>query len=178
MKKQLFIFVLLAFFAGIINVSAQNCSPGALNPVAGQSYDYSVVISGTGYNGTTGSYTWYVTTNVDLMNAAGVVLNNGLTFATVTDYNTPTVNLNPLSLTWTAAATTSGQTYYLVVKFAQQATGNSCTAMNMKVWEIKPINKFLLAINSFAGALGQSGIYCFADVNGATVTPGSTSTVV
>jgi hypothetical protein len=179
MKKQLFIFVLLAFFAGIFNASAQDCTPGALNPAAGVPYDYSVVISGAGYSGTTGSYTWYVTTNTDLLSATGVVDNDGSMFATVTGYNTPTVALNPLTLTWTTAAITSGSTFYLVVKFSQanSTATPSCTAMNMKVWQIKPINKFLLAINSFTGAVGQSGVYCFADITGATVTAGTPGSV-
>lgn len=177
MKKQLFIFVFLAFFAGIINVYAQDCDPGALNPVAGQPYNYSVTIGGPGYNGPTGSYTWYVTTNVDLLSGTGVVPNDGSMFASVTGYGVPTVNLNPLILTWTTAAITSGSTFYLVVKFSQIASGNSCEAMNMKVWEIKPINKFLLAINSFAGDYGKDGTYCFANVSGAMVNPGSPTTV-
>ncbi len=177
MKKQLFIFVFLAFFAGIINVNAQNCTPGPLSPVAGQPYDYSVVIESSGGYLGTGLYTWYVTTSTNLLDPAGIVDDNGTMFTTVgASYNAPTSGLNPFSLTWTTAAITSGSTFYLVVKYAEQASGNSCTAMNMKVWEIKPINKFLLAIQSFAGTVGQDGVYCFAPITGAVVS-GTPSTV-
>jgi hypothetical protein len=49
--------------------------------------------------------------------------------------------------------------------------------MNMKVWQIQPINKFLLAVNSFGGAIGMNGVYCSADISSAIVTPGASPTV-
>jgi hypothetical protein len=177
MKKQLFILFVFAFFAGISSVNAQNCSPGALAPVAGVAYNYSVTISGTGYT-SAGDYTWYVTTNTDLIN--GTPITPGTLFTTSSPYNTPTSGLNPFTLTWTSQAITSGDTYYLVVKFSQinSTATPPCTAMNMKVWQIKPINKFLLAINSFdESSVGQLGVYCAADITGAVINPGTDTTV-
>lgn len=178
MKKQLFILIVMAVIAANFSAYAQDCTPGALAPVAGVPYNYSVTIGGQGYNGT-GDYTWYVTTNVDLLSGTGVVPNDGTMFQSVTGYGVPTANFNPLTLTWTAAATTGAQTFYLVVKYSQanSTATPSCTAMNMKVWKIKPINKFLLAASTFNGTNGQDGVYCAEGVSGAVVTPGDSPTV-
>jgi hypothetical protein len=174
MKKQLILLV-LAVFAGFVTAYGQNCTQGPLSPAAGTPYTYKVLIGNPPYNGATGSYTWYVTTNVDLLNATGVVPSPGDIVATGA-YNTATVGEDQIVITWTAQAIVNGlaNPYYLVVKFA----GNNgiCDAMNMKVWEIKPINKFLLAINTMAGA-GGNGTYCAADITSATVTPGASPTV-
>ncbi len=176
MKKQLFFVFLLAFFAGITSVNAQNCTPGPLAPAPGVPYSYSATISGAGYDGL-GPFTWYVTTNPNLLSAAGVVSNNaGEIIATGAGaYNSPINGANGITIEWTSQAVITASTtpYYLVIKYSQanSTATPSCTAMNMKVWEIKPINKFLLAVNSFTGAIGKDGVYCAADITGAVVTP-------
>jgi hypothetical protein len=178
MKKQLLFVIVLAIFAGITTVNAQNCTPGPLAPVAGVPYNYSATISGSGYDGT-GPFTWYVTTNPNLLSATGVVNNNaGEIIATgLGAYNSPINGANGITIEWTSQAILNATTtpYYLVIKYSQ--TNATCNAMNMKVWEIKPINKFLLAINSFSGAVGQSGVYCAADITDAVVTPGPSPTI-
>jgi len=173
--KTKMLLSMLVFLAGISFTYGQVCTPGPLSPAAGTPYVYKVLIGNPPYNGATGSFTWYVTTNVDLLSSTGVVPSPGEIIATGT-YNAPAVGQDQIEITWTAQAVVNGATnpYYLVVKFA----GNNgiCDAMNMKVWEIKPINKFLLAINTMGGA-GGDGTYCAADVTSAIVTPGASPTV-
>lgn len=176
MKKHLLFLVLVVFISSMgIAYGQPVCTTGPLSPAAGTPYTYKVVIGNPPYNGTTGSYTWYVTTNVNLLSATGIVPSPGDITATGT-YNAAAIGQDQIAITWTAQAIVNGLTnpYYLVVKF----TGNNgvCDAMNMKVWEIKPINKFLLAIYPMGGA-GGTGTYCAAEVSSATVTPGASPTV-
>lgn len=170
MKKVLFTLI-VALLAGI-NIYGQVCIQGPLSPAAGTPYTYKVLIGNPPYNGTTGSFTWYVTTNVDLLNATGVLPSPGPEIIATGTYNAPAIGQDQIQITWTAQAIVNGlvNPYYLVIKFA----GNNgiCDAMNMKVWEIKPINKFLLAIYPMGGA-GGNGTYCAADVSSAIVTPGT-----
>ncbi len=170
MKKLLFTLI-VALLAGI-DIYGQVCIQGPLSPAAGTPYTYKVLIGNPPYNGTTGSFTWYVTTNVDLLNATGVLPSPGPEIIATGTYNAPAIGQDQIQITWTAQAIVNGlvNPYYLVIKFA----GNNgiCDAMNMKVWEIKPINKFLLAIYPMGGA-GGNGTYCAADVSSAIVTPGT-----
>lgn len=174
MKKNL-IIGLLAMVAGITTAYGQTCTPGPLTPAAGEPYTYKVIIDNP-YSSTTGSFTWYVTTNVDLLSATGVVPSPGTEIVASGTYNAPAVGQDEIEITWTAQAIVNGMTnpYYLVVQFA--GNNGTCDAMNMKVWEIIPINTFLLAINNMGGA-GGDGTYCAADVTSAVVTPGATPTV-
>lgn len=166
---------LLALFAGFVSVNAQNCTPGPLTPAAGEPYIYKVLIDNP-YSSTTGSFTWYVTTNVDLLSTTGVVPSPGIEIIASGTYNAPAVGQDQIEITWSAQAVVNGMTnpYYLVVNFA--GNNGTCDAMNMKVWEIIPINTFLLAIYNMGGA-GGNGTYCAANVTSAIVTPGSPSTV-
>lgn len=175
MKKQLLLLV-LAIFAGVTVMYGQpNCTPGPLSPAAGTPYTYKVLID-VPYLATTGDFTWYVTTNVDLLSATGIVPSPGNEIVASGVYNAAATGQDEIEITWSAQAIVNGLTnpYYLVVKFA----GNNgiCDAMNMKVWEIVPINKFLLAIHAMGGE-GGDGTYCAAPVSSATVTPGSPATV-
>jgi hypothetical protein len=172
MKKHLLFLVLVVFVSSLGIAYGQTvCTTGPLSPAAGTPYTYKVVIGNPPYNGTTGSYTWYVTTNVNLLSATGIVPSPGDIVATGT-YNAAAVGQDQIVITWTAQAIVNGLTnpYYLVVKFA--GSNGICNAMNMKVWEIKPINKFLLAIYPMGGA-GGNGTYCSADVSSATIIPGT-----
>jgi len=175
MKKQV-IFTVLALFAGLTTAVSQTCTPGPLSPSAGTPYTYKVLIGNPPYNGATGDFTWYVTTNVDLLNATGVLPSPGTEIIASGVYNAPATGQDTIQITWTAQAIVNGMTnpYYLVVKFA--GNNGTCDAMNLKVWEVTPINTFLLAINSMGGA-GNDGTYCAADVSSAIVTPGASPTV-
>ncbi len=174
--KKLFLLLIVTLFAAMASAYGQSCTPGPLNPAAGNPYNYKVIIGNPPYNGTLGSFTWYVTTNVDLLSTTGVLPSPGPEIIATGTYNAPAVGQDQIDITWTAQAVVNGMTnpYYLVVKFA----GNNgiCDAMNMKVWQVTPINTFLLAINNMGGA-GNNGTYCAAPVSSAIVTPGASPTV-
>ena len=174
--KKLLLISLLALFAGFTTTYGQTCTPGPLTPAGGEPYTYKVLIANPPYNSTTGSFTWYVTTNVDLLSTTGVLPSPGTEIVASGTYNAPEVGQDEIEITWSAQAIVNGMTnpYYLVVQF--EGTNGTCDAMNMKVWEIIPINTFLLAINPMGGA-GGDGTYCAADVTGAIVTPGASPTV-
>ncbi len=176
MKKLVLLFV-VALLAAFASAYGQTCTPGPLTPAAGTPYIYKVLIGNPPYNETTGSFTWYVTTNVDLISTIGVVPSPGTEIIATGTYNAPAVGQDQIEITWTALAVVNGTVnpYYLVVKFA----GNNgiCDAMNMKVWQVIPINTFLLAINDMGGA-GANGTYCAAPVSSAIVTPSTTNPTV
>ena len=170
MKKQLLILsILLAFFAGISNVNAQ-CTPGPNSPTPGIPVDYTTTISGDTYAGD-GIYWWYVTRDPNLLTGTVDLPADGFfTVGTGSSYNSQT---NPgttstLNLTWLPASI--GETFYLVLQYSEENDGGPCTAENIRVWEITPINTFLLAIVA-------DGETCPGDVTGALVTTGTPNTV-
>jgi len=186
MKKQLFLLVLLlAFFAGTTNVNAQ-CVPDALHPAVGIEYDYVAIIGGPGYDGTGGSaYDWYITQSLNVIDAAAI-LTPGLYFTVggATPYHNGATGVNHILLTWTADALASPNAFYLVLRYREDnATGiSTCSAENIRVWQIDPINTFLLALE---GGTLNAGTYqplagsmtCAADVTAAVVTAGTPGTV-
>lgn len=174
--KKLVLFLVVALLAAMASAYGQTCNPGPLNPAAGSPYTYKVIIGSPPYNGTTGSFTWYVTTNVDLLNASGVLPSPGSEIIATGTYNAPAVGQDQIIITWTAQAVVNGlaNPYYLVVKF--DGNNGICDAMNMKVWQVTPINTFLLAIDDMGGA-GNNGTYCASAVSSAIVTPGASPTV-
>lgn len=175
MKKQLFLLViLLAFFAGISKVNAQ-CTPGPNTPAPGMPEDYTAVIAGDTYDGN-GVYTWYVTTLVNVIDPTGIIAAGAGIFTVGTGagestYNSTTGTTETLNLTWLPPSV--GNTYYLVLRYSEENTAADplCTAENIRVWEIKPINTFLLAAAS-------DGEVCPGDVTGALVTTGTPSTIM
>ncbi|MCK9203674.1 MAG: hypothetical protein M0P58_04450 [Bacteroidales bacterium] len=176
MKKQLLLFILV-IFSGFTTVFGQTCTDGPLAPAAGTPYNYTATISGAGYDGA-GPFTWYVTKDVNLLSGVFVPNDGAEIIASGAGaYNTPNNGANTITIEWTSQAIANNVPYYLVIKYSQaNSTANpSCTAMNMKVWEIRPINKFLLAVNPFSGAVGQDGIYCAADITGAVVNAGAST---
>jgi hypothetical protein len=187
MKKQYFLMILLlAFFAGISSVNAQ-CVGDTLTPAAGIEYTYSATIVGPGYDGTGGQYDWYVTKDVNILTIASIIPEFPTTMFTVnasTPYHNPATGVNNVKLTWTPAAVADMGPFYLVLRYNEPNANASptCSAENIRVWEIKPINAFLLA---FEGAMLSGGNYvatpgsnaCAANVTGATVNPGTPSTV-
>lgn len=170
MKKQIFILVLLvlAVFANV-NKSYGQCNPSSLTPAVGVDYPYGVTVTGASNSST---YSWFVTKNTNLLDGESAPLAATDGFFTVESGSTT----NTLHLKWTANAI--AQTFYVVVKYtASTLASNGCTVENMKVFEVKPINTFLLAITSStaSGANGQVAT-CAADITGATVNA-SASTV-
>jgi hypothetical protein len=186
MKKQLFLFMfLLAFFAGIFQANAQ-CVPTPLSPAAGIAYTYSATISGPGYNGTnTPLWDWYVTKDVNLLTAGSIITLPSTMFSVdvTTPYHNPATGVGQVIITWTPAAVADGGPFYLVLRYRENNSLSTptCSAENIKVWQINPINTFLLA---FEGGMLNAGSYvptpgsnaCAANVVGATVTPGTPGT--
>jgi hypothetical protein len=180
MKKQHFLLVLLlAFFAGITNVNAQ-CVANGFTPAAGVPYTYDVTIgTNPAYTGA-GTYTWYVTQNVDILLAGGIIGETN-TFFTVNEtapystYNDVTNTTNQINLTWTPAAVSSINPFYLVLRYSENNTTSTptCAAENIRVWQIDPINTFLLAIEGAtnAGAAFANAEQCAAPLVSALVTP-------
>ena len=96
---------------------------------------------------TDATYLWYITKDVDLI--SGAVETPGTDFTVSSSYsvyNNTTGGTNEIHITWNPSAI--GQTFYLVEKTTatSDANGVDCTVENMKVYEIKPVNTFLLAV--------------------------------
>ncbi len=171
MKKQIFIFVfvLLAAFANV-NKSYGQCTGTPLTPAPGIVYDYGVTITGTN---TSPTFLWHATTDVNLL--TGTKLTTADNYFTVdgtgSAYNTTTGGTNNLKLVWLPKAI--GTTFYLVVKYTE-TSAPGCTVENLKVYEIKPINTFLLAITgSTATGANAQVANCAPAVTGAVVTAGT-----
>ena len=163
MKKQLYLLsAILAFFACITNVNAQT----GFSPAAGVSYTYVIdqAAMGAGYSGG-GTYDWYVTQNLNIPDATPTgIIPNVNAFFTVNSTGTnspyhlaaPTAGTkNQLNLTWTPAAVVSAAPFYLVLKYTEANTNASapgCSSEEIRVWEIKPINTFLLAVENATSA--------------------------
>lgn len=163
MKKQILILVLfvLASFAGINKSLGQVCTPSATSPAIGDTYHYVAAISGGSFTGT-GTYLWYVLAEAD----AGDLI-NGTPITSGTEFTSTLANADDITIVWNTPAL--GNTYYLVLKYSETISG--CDVENIKAWEITPINKFLLAINSFSG-LGENGSYCPPAVSSASISGG------
>jgi hypothetical protein len=187
MKKQI-LFLLVALFA-VTAAFAQSGTPSdaptcvatALTPAAGEKYNYAATISGPGFDGA-GNFTWYVTQDVNLLTGA-VVANDGteIIASGAGMYNAPIAGANNIDIIWTSAALATAKPYYLVVKYEQanSTATPTCTAQNLKVYRIVPMNTFWLRIENVADATGATGgdSQCAPDVIGAVVTEGATPTV-
>jgi len=180
MKKQLFLLVLLlAFFAGTTNVNAQCVSDG-FNPAAGVPYLYQVGISGPGYDGVGGTYDWYITQNVNILDAPSI-LTPADGFFTVdatapwSTYHAAGATSNQINITWTPLAVAAPASFYLVLRYTEENSTSSpaCSAENIRVWQIDPINTFLLAVEgaNSDGTTFLDAEQCAAGVTGATITP-------
>ena len=187
MKKQHLVFIfLLAFIAGISNGYAQ-CVPTALTPTAGVEYDYQATISGIGYNGNNGSlWDWYITKDVNLLTGIVLAPPTMFTINPATPYHLPATGVNHILITWTSAAIADGGPFYLVLRYRENnsTATPTCSAENIRVWNIVPVHSFLLAME---GGMLSGGNYvatpgsfaCAANVIGATVNPvGPNATLV
>jgi len=177
MKKQIFILIMALIAISFSTAYGQTafdpptCTATALTPAAGEKYNYAATITGAGYDGT-GNFTWYVTQDVNLLTGA-VIPNNAAIIATgAGSYNTAIASADNIDIIWTSAALADGNPYYLAVKYEQANSTGSCSAMNMKVYRVVPINTFWLRIESVADASGTAGgvEQCAAAVTGATMT--------
>lgn len=168
MKKQIFILVLLlwaVFFN--VNKSFGQCTATPLTPATGIIYDYGVTITGTN---TSPTFLWYVTTDVNLITGTKLLVSDNYftVDAAGSAYNNTTGGNSNLKLVWLPKAI--GTTFYLVVKYTE-TSGASCSVENMKVFEIKPINTFLLAISgSNATGANVQDANCVSPITGALVT--------
>jgi hypothetical protein len=181
MKKQHFLLVLLlAIFAGFSSANAQ-CVANGFTPAAGVPYTYDVTIAGTGYTGV-GAYDWYVTQDVNILNAANIIPETNVFFtvdeatAGYSDYHDAAGSTsNQINLTWTPAAVSSLTPFYLVLRYSEDNSTSSptCAAENIRVWQIDPINTFLLAIEGATnvGAPFANAEQCAAPITGAVITP-------
>ena len=170
MKKQLLIVV--AIFAAVNGVVGQTCATiGPLNPSATVPYTYAVNISAiNGYNDA-GNFTWYVTTDPQIITGTEIAstrsvitMGAGLTYGKTN----PVAGQKSIVISWSPEALAATSPYYLVVKYGQN--NGSCSASNMKVWKINPVNNFLLAIEAVdnSGATNP-GVYCAADITNAII---------
>ncbi|MEI6060884.1 MAG: hypothetical protein WCR72_09255 [Bacteroidota bacterium] len=185
MKKQRLLLVLiLAFFAGISSINAA-CLGTGFTPAAGVPYTYVVDVSalGAGYTGI-GTFDWYVTQNVDILDAgAGGIIPAVNTMFTVGGADSPYHVIAPgagttkqITLTWTPAAVASGSPFYLVLRYTEANTvalAPGCSAENIRVWQIQPINTFLLAVEpaTNAGVATPGANSCAPGILTAVVTP-------
>jgi len=173
MKKQLLIVVVI--FAAVNGLFGQTCATiGPLKPSATVPYTYAVNIAAINGYTDAGNFTWYVTTDLNIITGSEVVSTGSvITVGTGFTYG----KLNPIAgqksivISWSAEAVALAATspYYLVVKYGQN--NGSCTASNIKVWKINPVNNFLLAIEAVDNAgVANPGIYCAADISSAIIT--------
>ena len=168
MKKQILFlsFLVLAVLAGVTNSYGQiknptpevslapTCTASASNPAAGEEYIYTVEIPNTysGYNGD-GTYDWYVTQDANLLNLT-VIITPGTDFTvdatgTGSTYHATGTTNETIEITWTAAAITNGNPYYLVIHYTEDNEDGTagCSPDNIKVYVIEPQNTFWLNIN-------------------------------
>jgi len=160
MKKQIFLIVMLAFFAVVVTDTASgqalhntaantvSCVSTPLSPIAGNLVTYSATGTPPG-----GNFQWWATTKQSFI-AAGV--NNIGTKLTVPDSllaasasygNTTTTN--NVDITWSTAALNRAKTVptFVVVQYDAPVTG---CANNLEVIKITPTNAFTLDITSMA----------------------------
>ncbi len=182
MKKLIFLTVTTVLFGAFANVYGQ-CTEDEMSPAAGVPHVYQVAVSGPGYNsagndGQTGIYQWYVTKDAtDLLN--GTILGDDSDFNVAVEGGFSTYNstandpttTNKIKLTWKTEAITSGDPYFLVLKYTGSSYG-TCDAMNMKVMKIEPLNRFMLDIEPVQDENGTEfdadARVCADDVDGAS----------
>jgi hypothetical protein len=180
MKKQLFVILLLAIFAGISSVNAQCVSDG-FKPAVGIPYTYDVTVTGPGYTGV-GDYDWYITQNVNILDVPSIIPETNVFFTVdeatpgYSDYHDAAGSTsNQINIRWTPAAVSSLTPFYLVLRYSEDNSTSvpTCASENIRVWQIDPINTFLLAIEGAtnAGAAFANAEQCAAPVTGAVITP-------
>ena len=108
-------------------------------------YSYGVTLAGAT---TTPTYLWYATEDVNLMTGTHTAINTYFNLGPTagSTYDVVAGGTATINLVWLPAAL--GKTIYLVVHATAEgiANGQPCTVENTKVYEIKPVNTFLLAV--------------------------------
>jgi len=187
MKKQILIIVLLviATFA-TTNVFGQgathfsgpkasvSCVNNALNPIAGKPYDY--IISS---NDATLKYTWWATTTPTFITGgvlqstipANVLGSPSIVPTTASQYNSGINTSGTIQLTWgTQVLADAMKTTLPVPAFvAVYSNGTSC-ADNLKVFQVHPINAFMVDIKNIDNAKVVAGDLPVADTLAYTAT--------
>ncbi len=173
-------FILTAVIAlGFATATQGQCDPTNQKPTAGVEYTYEVAITGA-TSATDKVYNWYITQDTNLL--TGSILADDSDFkvgATGSTYNstaTDGTTKNNLKLKWKPDAIAKNGVYYLVLKYSEH--NGTCTVNNLKVLEIKPLNRFTLDIapvivDEANGGFKDGDKVCVADVSGAIVTAGS-----
>lgn len=129
------------------------CSDTALTPIAGKSYDYSVIVNPTG-----GNFQWWATKDPNFITTTGsTTTNNRSTALTTTtglmaagsNYNqAPSTTGNTVSITWgtdVLANTDASSPTFVVVQYDAPSCSN-----NLKVYKIEPINAFTVDIKNMS----------------------------
>lgn len=177
MKKQLILTTVFLLFT-LLSFSQHEiptCTADAFSPAIGVGYNYSVSISGDTYAGS-GTYKWYVTQGLDLINSTP--LNNNVVFVASGDgaYNTDKngSTANTITITWSSAALASTDPYYLVVIYSEANSASTatpdCSSNNIKVYKIVPKNAFYLMVDNITTDV------CPAPVAGAVIQGNGTVT--
>ncbi|MCX6236892.1 MAG: hypothetical protein NTY07_04915 [Bacteroidia bacterium] len=172
MKKLLLFVAAILASVNLANGQARTIA-GPLRPSATVPYTYAVNISAINGYTDAGNFTWYVTTNPDIISGSEVPsAGSVITVGTGLTYGKANVaaGQKTINLIWSADAVALAVTnpYYLIVKYGQNS--GTCSASNMKVWKISPVNNFLLAIEAVDNAgLSTTGIYCAADITNAVI---------
>lgn len=146
------------------------CTDGPNKPEIGTTYTYQVSISGgtapNNYDGD-GIYQWYVTQNeANLLNGALNGANNkffSLKGGSAYNSTAATGTENNIKLEWKPDALMETNPFYLVIKYSENNT--VCTSKNVKVMQIKPLNKFKVNITPVKDLTGTA----FADPSQAAV---------
>jgi hypothetical protein len=159
MKKQLLILFLALFAIGFSSSAyAQTCPVprgidvtclpnDAIHPIAGSPYDYIVnVPTPPG----TKEYHWFVTTDPAFLAGGNLTANRELpggtyVAATGVGYNNPLTGTATLSITWNSFVYDPLNPVFVVIQVKSTEAG-VCTANNLKVYKIEPINAFTLDI--------------------------------
>lgn len=160
MKKQILLLV-LAFFAAVTAFGQMikgsdpqliNCTPGPLTPSAGFPYDYSALVVPAD-----GNFTWWATKDIDFIKNGVNNLDKKLAVGPTKDLiNTSpnygiaggATNASAVNITWSGqilANTTDISPTFVIVQ--NDATGTNC-ANNLKVYQIKPLNAFIVDIKN------------------------------
>ena len=171
MKKQILIiaiFTLAIIFAGTMNSFAQiglntagtcqtptpldaSCASNPLTPMAGVVTTYTVAVPTPA-----GAKTlkWWVTTDPDFIVASAlsedpeIVGSSNIIIAAGTNYNTATVDLLTMTITWDYFVHDPANPVFLVV-YAENVSG-VCTNDNIEVFIIEPMHSFTLDVRGVA----------------------------
>jgi len=180
MKKQILILVCLVmatfattnvFGQGATHFSSPKASVGcandALRPMAGKPYDY--IVSS---NDATPKYTWWATTTPTFMTAgvlqstitANVLGSPAVIPTTALQYNTPANTSGTIQLTWgTDVLANAMKTVGAVPAFVAVYSNGAGCADNLKVFQVNPINAFMVDIKNIDNAKVVSGVLLPAD---------------